>query len=149
MHLPQPINIATVSSEQLYGMNSTGSTPTGSSQSLLHPISEHVPSSLSSSWKEIPSQSVPLSSLTAVNANSLRMPTLSRAVSLSGNMESRRQTLAEMVSQIRKYDPYPCILGIPVMPALFLTCKFYIFVCFLLIGTRTMVSCLKILRYGN
>ena len=31
--------------------------------------------------------------------------------------------MAEMISQIRKYDPYPCILGIPVMPALFATCK--------------------------
>ena len=43
----------------------------------------------------------------------------------------------------RKYDPYPCILGIPVMPALFGTCKFYIFVCFLLIGTRIMVACMR------
>ena len=75
-----------------------------------------------------------------------------------------------MISQIRKYDPYPCILGMPVMPALFATCKvrwpawkcvicvvrrshpgaptpalaqFYIFVCFLLIGTRIMVACMR------
>ena len=43
----------------------------------------------------------------------------------------------------RKYDPYPCILGIPVMPALFSTCKFYLFVVFLLVGTRIMVAVLK------
>lgn len=40
----------------------------------------------------------------------------------------------------RKYDPYPCILGIPVMPALFSTCKFYIFVSFTMIGTVHTVS---------
>jgi len=37
--------------------------------------------------------------------------------------------VAEMISQIRKYDPYPCILGIPVMPALFATCKVRVCVC--------------------
>ena len=40
-------------------------------------------------------------------------PTLQRSISIGGSMESRRQTLAEMISQIRKYDPYPCIFGIP------------------------------------
>ena len=39
----------------------------------------------------------------------------------------------------RKYDPYPCILGIPVMPALSTTCKFYIFICFVL----RKVSCFR------
>lgn len=70
-------------------------------------------------------------------------PTLNRSTSMAGNLESRRQTLAEMVSQIRKYDPYPCILGIPVMPALFATSKFYIFICFMLIGSRIMMSCMR------
>jgi len=68
---------------------------------------------------------------------------MNRTTSVGGNLESRRQTLAEMVSQIRKYDPYPCILGIPVMPALFATSKFYIFICFVLIGSRIMVSCMR------
>jgi hypothetical protein len=67
----------------------------------------------------------------------------------SGNQghtaDFKRQQIAEMVSQIRKYDPYPCILGIPVMPALFATCKFYIFVGFVLIGTRVFVSCLRMI----
>ena len=70
------------------------------------------------------------------------------AMSASGSIESRRQVVAEMISQIRKYDPYPCILGIPVMPALFATCRFYIFVCFLLIGTRVMVACMRELHHG-
>ena len=43
----------------------------------------------------------------------------------------------------RKYDPYPCILGIPVMPALFSTCKFYIFVSFTMIGTYCKHSDLR------
>lgn len=43
----------------------------------------------------------------------------------------------------RKYDPYPCILGIPVMPALFNSSKFYIFIVFVLLGIRTMVACLR------
>jgi hypothetical protein len=43
----------------------------------------------------------------------------------------------------RKYDPYPCILGIPVMPALFNSSKFYIFIGFMLIGMRVMVACLR------
>jgi len=71
-------------------------------------------------------------------------PVLSRSVSNAGtNLESYRQTIAEIISQIRKYDPYPCILGIPVMPALFTSCKFYIFISFVLIGARTMVACLR------
>ena len=63
--------------------------PAGSSTSLLQPISEYVPTSLSSSSKEIQTQSVPSSSSSAVNVGNLRIPSLSRAVSLSGNMESR------------------------------------------------------------
>ena len=55
-------------------------------------------------------------------------PVLGRNISANAGVESKRQTLAEVVSQIRKYDPYPCILGIPVMPALFQTSKFYIFI---------------------
>jgi len=70
---------------------------------------------------------------------------INRSTSVAGNLESRRQTLAEMVSQIRKYDPYPCILGIPVMPALFATSKTYIFICFILIGSRIFVACMRTL----
>ena len=41
-----------------------------------------------------------------------------------------------MVSQIQKYDPYPCILGIPVMPRLFEAAKFYIHIFFVVISTK-------------
>lgn len=77
--------------------------------------------------------------------NSLSKPFLNRSISAGANIESKRQALAEMVSQIRKYDPYPCVLGIPIMPALFATSKFYIFVGFLLLGSRVMVSCLRLI----
>ncbi|KAJ1432800.1 hypothetical protein B484DRAFT_394774 [Ochromonadaceae sp. CCMP2298] len=70
-------------------------------------------------------------------------PVLARAVSHNASVESYRQTIAEIISQIRKYDPYPCIFGIPVMPALFSWCKFYIFIGFTLIGIRTMGACLR------
>lgn len=73
-------------------------------------------------------------------------PSLSRSTSDTiPNIESKRQTLAEMVSQIRKYDPYPCILGMPIMPALFATSKFYIFVTFMLIGSRVMLGCMRLI----
>lgn len=78
-------------------------------------------------------------------AGSYSKPVLGRNISTNAGVESKRQTLAEMVSQIRKYDPYPCILGIPVMPALFQTSKFYIFLGFLLIGSRVMISCMRII----
>ena len=57
-----------------------------------------------------------------------------------GVAESRRAAIAEMISHIRNYDPYPCILGIPVMPALFSTSKFYIFITFMMIGARVLVE---------
>jgi hypothetical protein len=57
-----------------------------------------------------------------------------------GVAESRRAAIAEMISHIRNYDPYPCILGIPVMPALFSTSKFYIFISFMMIGARVLVE---------
>lgn len=90
-----------------------------------------------------------VSSSGTVSANNLAgaysKPVLGRNISANAGVESKRQTLAEMVSQIRKYDPYPCILGIPVMPALFQTSKFYIFLGFLLIGSRVMISCMRII----
>ena len=75
----------------------------------------------------------------------LSPPVLSRSVSTATNIESKRQTLAEMVSQIRKYDPYPCVLGMPVMPALFATAKFYIFITFIFLGTHAIIDCTKLI----
>lgn len=83
------------------------------------------------------------------SSSTIQLSKLIRANSAAGNMENNRQSIAEMVNQIRLYDPYPCIFGIPVMPALFATSKFYIFICFLLIGTRIMVSCLRHLQTGS
>lgn len=68
-------------------------------------------------------------------------PDLTR--SQSTNLESQRQAIAEIIDQIREYDPYPCIFGIPVMPALFTWSKFYIFFGFILCGVRTMISCFR------
>lgn len=45
-----------------------------------------------------------------------------------------------MVWQIVRFDPYPCILGIPVKPALFATSKVYIFICFTLVGTKILID---------
>jgi len=73
-------------------------------------------------------------------------PILSRGNSVTNQVsvnETRRQTLAEMVSQIEKYDPYPCVLGIPMMPALFATSKFYLFIFFSIIGLRVCVAASK------
>ncbi len=84
--------------------------------------------------------SVPLSSNTLVLG---LVRSSSIGFGLAGQLESRRQAITEMVSQIRKYDPYPCILGIPVMPALFATSKLYIFICFSLIGFRVLLASLR------
>jgi hypothetical protein len=65
-----------------------------------------------------------------------------------GVAESRRAAIAEMISHIRSYDPYPCILGIPVMPALFSTSKFYIFISVMMIGARVLVEKWKELQEG-
>jgi hypothetical protein len=63
---------------------------------------------------------------------------LQRTPSLT--LETRRQTLAEMISQISKYDPYPCILGIPVMPSLFKTARFYIYIGFTLMVCKVCMT---------
>eukprot|EP01038_Epipyxis_sp_PR26KG_P008880 gene8880-11977_t len=94
----------------------------------------------------------PQSGITAVATMSLQSQSNHNNSSSHGTngrveqVEAYRQTIADIISQIRKYDPYPCILGIPVMPPLFVTCKFYIFISFILIGSRAMVLCLKQLK---
>lgn len=74
---------------------------------------------------------------------STRPPSFSRGSSLHGTGETKRQTLMNMISQIRQFDPYPCVLGIPMMPALFSTSKFYLFILFTLIGLQVMVSAFR------
>jgi hypothetical protein len=82
---------------------------------------------------------------TVSNASIIRPLQLTRQLSHGAAIETTRQTLAEMTSQIRKYDPYPCMLGIPIMPAIFATSKIYIFFAFLLIGAHTMSATLNLI----
>ncbi len=70
----------------------------------------------------------------------LSLDTVPLKRSNSLNIESRRQSLADMISQITKYDPYPCVFGIPVMPTLFKTAKFYIYICFCLVGAKVCMT---------
>lgn len=92
------------------------------------------------------SSSLPAPSLPTSPIIHIPKPILSRGNSVTNQVsvnETRRQTLAEMVSQIEKYDPYPCVLGIPMMPALFATSKFYLFIFFSIIGLRVCVAASK------
>jgi hypothetical protein len=67
-----------------------------------------------------------------------------RTFSMSGSSpEAERQSIADMIQQIRDYDPYPVIFGIPVMPSLFTTSKLYIFVCFVVIGSKVAIDVLR------
>lgn len=85
-----------------------------------------------------------LNTLNSPNGSSgLAKPTLSRNVSMRGTMEASRSALAEMISQIRDLDPYPCIFGIPVMPALFGYSKFYLFLLFAIAGCRVMLTVIR------
>jgi len=43
-----------------------------------------------------------------------------------------------MIVHINTNDPYPCVLGVPVKPALFATSKVYVFVCFAVISIMLM-----------
>lgn len=52
--------------------------------------------------------------------------------------ESSKTTLVEIVTQIKRYDPYPCILGIPVMPRIFNTSKTIVFILFVVVGARAI-----------
>jgi hypothetical protein len=74
---------------------------------------------------------------------STRPPSFSRGSSLHGTGETKRQTLMNMISQIRQFDPYPCVLGIPMMPALHGHFKVYLFILFTLIGLQVMVSAFR------
>ena len=120
------------STYSLTGYSPTNNTPTGFGMGL----------------QDIDNSS--MSAISAVNRSSTVVATLTRGSSIGTSiMDNRRQSMAEMVAQIRKYDPYPCILGIPVMPALFASCKFYIFISFLLIGTRMFIQCIRIINFGD
>ena len=63
--------------------------------------------------------------------------------SAASTPDAERQSIADMIQQIRDYDPYPVIFGIPVMPTLFTSSKVYIFVCFVLIGSKVAIDVLR------
>eukprot|EP01034_Spumella_vulgaris_P023339 gene23339-29551_t len=78
------------------------------------------------------------------NSNSA-VPTLQRASSggAGSAAETFRQTIAEFMSQINRYDPVPCILGVPIMPGIFSIAKLWLFVFFFGMGFTIFVSFLS------
>lgn len=55
-----------------------------------------------------------------------------------GPLYPAQEAMRRMMVQIDTSDPYPCVLGIPVKPALFATSKVYVFGCFAVISTKLM-----------
>ncbi|CAN0349450.1 unnamed protein product [Ectocarpus sp. 12 AP-2014] len=49
-----------------------------------------------------------------------------------------QEAMRRMIVHIDTLDPYPCVLGIPVKPALFATSKVYVFGCFAVISVKLM-----------
>ena len=141
-------NISNESGMDINGGNNSSSRTSIRSLSSLEKNSNnnfndhsYVLQSSSVNTKILSSSPVPFSP--SAPSASLSRPVLIRGSSLHGNNETKRQTLMNMVSQIRQYDPYPCVLGIPMMPALYSTCKFYLFFFFTLIGLQVMVAAFR------
>lgn len=55
-----------------------------------------------------------------------------------GALDPAQEAMRRMIVHINTLDPYPCVLGIPVKPALFATSKVYVFVCFSVISVKLM-----------
>lgn len=55
-----------------------------------------------------------------------------------GALDPAQDAMRRMIVHINTLDPYPCVLGIPVKPALFATSKVYVFVCFAVISVKLM-----------
>lgn len=55
-----------------------------------------------------------------------------------GALDPAQEAMRRMIEHIRTLDPYPCVLGIPVKPALFATSKVYVFGCFAVISVKLM-----------
>lgn len=53
-------------------------------------------------------------------------------------MPSAQEAMRRMIVHMTESDPYPCVLGIPVKPALFAASKMGMFVCFAIISTKLM-----------
>lgn len=55
-----------------------------------------------------------------------------------GGAYPAQDAMRRMIVHINTLDPYPCVLGIPVKPALFATSKVYVFLCFAVISVKLM-----------
>lgn len=55
-----------------------------------------------------------------------------------GPLYPAQEAMRRMIVHMSESDPYPCVLGIPVKPALFATSKVYVFVCFAVISIKLM-----------
>ncbi|CAM9479251.1 unnamed protein product [Ectocarpus sp. 12 AP-2014] len=66
-----------------------------------------------------------------------------RDLGVAGNegealLHPAQEAMRRMIVHIDTLDPYPCVLGIPVKPALFATSKVYVFGCFAVISVKLM-----------
>lgn len=61
-----------------------------------------------------------------------------RGVDDGGALYPAQDAMRRMIVHINTLDPYPCVLGVPVKPALFATSKVYVFVCFAVISVMLM-----------
>jgi hypothetical protein len=59
------------------------------------------------------------------------------------HLNATREEVEDMMTQILRFDPYPCILGIPVKPRLFSRAKVVICLCFLSLGSRITLDLLR------
>lgn len=55
-----------------------------------------------------------------------------------GPLRPAQEAMRRMIVHMSESDPYPCVLGVPVKPALFATSKVYVFVCFAVISIKLM-----------
>lgn len=61
-----------------------------------------------------------------------------QGVDEGGALNPGHDAMRRMIVHINTLDPYPCVLGVPVKPALFATSKVYVFVCFAVISVMLM-----------
>ncbi len=52
----------------------------------------------------------------------------------AGSQHPAHDAMRRMIVHINTLDPYPCVLGVPVKPALFAISKVYVFFCFAVIS---------------
>lgn len=60
-----------------------------------------------------------------------------------GALYPGQDAMRRMIVHINTLDPYPCVLGVPVKPALFATSKVYVFACFAVISVMLMYDVVR------